>query len=310
MTNSFSVIYQQKSRESLSKPIKNYVQVFNLIIYSATGIVIVAILLGRSPLGFLTGLGAATATLMLVFRNTMASLAASILITNNDLIRVGDWVEIPQADADGTVVDIDLHQIKVQNWDKSISTIANQKFISESFKNWRGMSESGGRRIKRAILIDINTVHFLTGVEMDVLSQQTSLHGHLQDELDRMKSIASCADGLGSTRPVQPVTNLEMYRVYVVDICGRIPNTPGDAAQVRHLAPGPHGASLEIYCFSNDTDLLGYEAFHLKSLTISSRFCQNFDCGHSRNGQVTVRKRGRLPLSWLTELQQTPESAA
>ena len=127
--DSFSGVYHRTSPASMVKPIKSYVQIVTLIVYSITGVVIVAILLGRAPVVFLSGVGAAAAALMLVFRNTLVSLAASIQITSNDMVRIGDWVEIPHAGADGTVVDIDLHQVKVQNWDKTISTIANHKFI-------------------------------------------------------------------------------------------------------------------------------------------------------------------------------------
>ena len=260
--DSFSGVYHRTSPASMVKPIKSYVQIVTLIVYSITGVVIVAILLGRAPVVFLSGVGAAAAALMLIFRNTLVSLAASIQITSNDMVRIGDWVEIPHAGADGTVVDIDLHQVKVQNWDKTISTIANHKFINESFKNWRAMSESGGRRIKRAVLIDVNTVRFLSDEEIHELSRRESLHRHLRHEFDGTASRAPEADGCGSTGQVEPVTNLEMFRAYVEGYLRAHPKTHQEMPlMVRHLEPGPHGASIEIYCFLNDTQWHGYEAF-------------------------------------------------
>ena len=183
------------------------------------------------------------------------------------MVQIGDWVEIPHAGADGTVVDIDLHQVKVQNWDKTISTIANHKFINESFKNWRGMSESGGRRIKRAILIDVNTVRFLTDEEIHELSGRESLGRHLRHEFDGTASRAPEADGHGSTGEVEPVTNLEVFRAYVERYLRAHPKTHQEMPLiVRHLEPGPQGAPVEIYCFSNDTEWLGYEAFQSRLL--------------------------------------------
>ncbi len=134
-------IYVETFEAAKSRPIKGYLQVVALLAYMATGIVVISILADRSPVVFLSGLGALTAVLILVFRDTILSLVASLQIMSNDMIRIGDWVEMPQANADGDVVDIALHTVKIQNWDKTITTIPTHKFISESFKNWRGMSE-------------------------------------------------------------------------------------------------------------------------------------------------------------------------
>ena len=236
---SFGAVYHRTSPASVAKPIKSYMQVATLLIYVIAGIVIVAVLLGRSPVVFLSGVGALAAVLMLVFRNTLLSLAASIQITSNDIIRIGDWVEVPHANANGTVVDIDLHMVRVQNWDKTISTIPTHKLTGDSFKNWRAMSESGGRRVKRAILIDVNTVRFLADEEVAELS------------------------GSGpSGAQAREITNLEAFRAHVEGYLRAHPKTHREMTlMVRQLAPGPHGAPIEIYCFSNDTEWLGYEAF-------------------------------------------------
>lgn len=260
--DSFNAIYHRTSPASMAKPIKSYVQIVTLVVYSVAGVVIVAILLGRSPVVFLSGVGAAAAALMLVFRNTLVSLAASIQITSNDIVRIGDWVEVPHADADGTVIDIDLHQVRVQNWDKTVSTIATPKFISEPFKNWRAMSESGGRRVKRAILIDVTTVRFLPGEEIAELAGRESLRRWLPAGPEEPASWAPEPEVGGETGHVPPVTNLEMFRAYVEWYLRAHPDTHKEMPlTVRHLAPGPHGAPVEIYCFSSDTEWLGYEAF-------------------------------------------------
>ena len=258
--DSFSAVYHRTSPASVAKPIKSYVQVATLVIYVIAGVVIVAILLGRSPVVFLSGVGALAAVLMLVFRNTLLSLAASIQITSNDIIRIGDWVELPHANANGTVIDIDLHMVRVQNWDKTISTIPTHRLIGDAFKNWRGMSESGGRRIKRALLIDVNSVRFLGDEEIQVLSRSESGRGHLRHRLEDVarREAGDGAEGMSARR----LTNLEAFRAYVEGYLRAHPKTHQEMIlMVRQLAPGPHGVPIEVYCFSRDTDWLEYEAF-------------------------------------------------
>ncbi len=175
-------IYSASYSESKSRPIKGYLQVIGLVLYLAGGVVIVSILANRSPVVFLSGLGALTAVLMLVFRDTILSLVASMQIMSNDMIRIGDWVEMPQSNADGDVIDIALHTVKIQNWDKTISTIPTHKFISESFKNWRGMSESGGRRIKRSLSLDLSSVRFLDEEEIERLSRYETISDYMTEK--------------------------------------------------------------------------------------------------------------------------------
>jgi len=139
-------------------PIKGYLQIAGILVYVLGGILVVALLLDRSPWFFMTGLGAMTAVLMLVFRDTILSLVASIQLVSNDMVRIGDWVEMPKYGADGDVVDVALHTVKIQNFDKTITTIPTYKLIEDSFKNWRGMQESGGRRIKRSVSLDMNSL--------------------------------------------------------------------------------------------------------------------------------------------------------
>ena len=150
-----------------SRPIKGYLQLVKLAVGIVTVVVIITELFDQSPLIFLSGLGAMTAVLLLVFKDTILSLVASVQLTGNDMIRVGDWIEMPQYHADGDVIDIALHTVKVQNWDKTITTIPTHRLIEESFRNWRGMALAGGRRIKRSIFIDVNTIRFLETNEIE-----------------------------------------------------------------------------------------------------------------------------------------------
>ena len=257
-------IYNDSYAQAKSRPVKGYLQVLSLVAYLAAAIVAAALLAGRSPVVFLSGLGALTAVLMLVFKDTILSLAASVQIMSNDMVRIGDWVSMPQANSDGDVVDVALHTVKVQNWDKTISTIPTHKFISESFKNWRGMSESGGRRIKRSLRIDMNSVRFLTEQEVAALSRREVLRDYMrekQSELDRHN--AGRADADAETEPeLRRMTNLGTFRAYVHRYLEAHPATHKDMTLlVRQLAPGPEGVPIEIYCFSNDTAWANYEAF-------------------------------------------------
>ena len=257
-------IYTEAYAESKSRPIKGYLQVVSLIAYLAAGVVIVAILAGRSPVVFLSGLGALAAVLMLVFRDTILSLVASVQIASNDMIRIGDWVSVPQANSDGEVIDIALHTVKVQNWDKTISTIPTHKFISESFKNWRGMSESGGRRIKRGLRIDMGSVRFLSDDEVDTLSRREVLRDYMRERRADIDSYnAAKAGGDPTVIPeVRRLTNLGTFRAYVQKYLESHPQThKGMTLLVRQLEPGPQGVAIEMYCFSNDTAWANYENF-------------------------------------------------
>ena len=257
-------IYKESYAEAKSRPIKGYLQVVNLIAWLAAAVVIVSILVGRSPVVFLSGLGALAAVLMLVFRDTILSLVASVQMASNDMIRIGDWVSVPQANSDGEVIDIALHTVKVQNWDKTISTIPTSKFITESFKNWRGMSESGGRRIKRSLRIDMNSVRFLSDGEIDELSRRELLHDYMRDSVEGIARYneAKAAGNPGVIPEIRRLTNLGTFRVYVQKYLEAHPRTHRDMTLlVRQLAPGPEGIPIEVYCFSNDTAWANYEGF-------------------------------------------------
>jgi len=180
--NAVNELWQRRPDANM-RPIKGYVQVAKIVIYIIATILVIATLIDRSPLILLSGIGAMAAVLMLIFQDTLLSLVASVQITSNDIIRVGDWVEIPQLNADGAVIDIALHTVKVQNWDKTITTIPTKRFITDAFKNWRGMQESGGRRIKRSIFLDQNSVRFLSEEDCARLSHFRILKPYLDRKL-------------------------------------------------------------------------------------------------------------------------------
>ncbi|MCH8812324.1 MAG: mechanosensitive ion channel [Gemmatimonadetes bacterium] len=254
-------IYTESYAEAKSHPIKGYLQVVSLVLYVMAGILVVSILADLNPVVFLSGFGAIMAIVMLVFKDTILSLVASIQIMSNNMISLGDWVEMPQANADGDVIDIALHTVKIQNWDKTISSIPTHKFISESFQNWRGMTESGGRRIKRAIHIDMSTIHFLSNEEVAKLSRFEFLHDYLhakKKELDVANAREGPSEGVVPDQ--RRLTNVGTFRAYVLHYLHNHPTIHQDMTLlVRQLQPGPQGLPLEIYCFSNDTNWGNYE---------------------------------------------------
>ncbi|MEQ8331134.1 MAG: mechanosensitive ion channel family protein [Longimicrobiales bacterium] len=253
-------IYRERFDEARERPIKGYLQVLAIFVYVAAGIVVVAILADRSPVVFLSGLGALTAVLLLVFRDTILSLVASVQIMSNDMIRIGDWVEMPQNNADGDVIDIALHTVKIQNWDKTISTVPTHKFISESFKNWRGMSESGGRRIKRSLHLDMNTVRFLDDGEVERLGRYEFLQEYMSGKRALLDEVNQRDLGEDVIPERRALTNVGTFRAYVFEYLKRHPRVhQGMTVLVRQLAPTPQGLPIELYCFSADTAWAAYE---------------------------------------------------
>jgi miniconductance mechanosensitive channel len=248
--------------DAKSRPIKGYLQILKIVIYVGAGILVISTLLGQPPTLILGGFGAMTAVLLLVFKDTILSLVASIQITQYDMIAVGDWIEMPKYGADGDVIDIALHTIKIQNWDKTISTIPTHKFIEDSSKNWRGMSESGGRRIKRAFHLDATTVRFLTHEEIEKLGKYELLRDYIQEKLEEIGMYnAVKEEGNPELIPnVRRLTNIGTLRAYIVSYLRSHPKIhDGMTLIVRQLEPGPEGIPLQIYAFSNDTNWANYE---------------------------------------------------
>ncbi|MDY7218718.1 mechanosensitive ion channel family protein [Denitrificimonas sp. JX-1] len=258
-----NVLYMRR-RNAYLKPIKGYLQIIKIVIYAIATILIVATLIDRSPLILLSGLGAMAAVVMLIFQDTLLSLVASVQISSGDLIRVGDWVEMPQFNADGDVIDIALHTVKIQNWDKTITTIPTKRFISDSFINWRGMQESGGRRIKRSLYIDQHSIHFLTAEELEHARNFNLLKGYFDDKLDELnewnaKHVKSSA---GESLDSRKLTNIGTFRAYIDQYIRNHPgiHQSGMTLMVRQLSPTPEGLPMEIYCFTKTTAWTDYEA--------------------------------------------------
>jgi len=256
-----NAIYNETYEEARNRPIKGWLQVVAIFLYIAAGIVIVAILADRSPVVFLSGLGALTAVLLIVFRDTLLSFVASVQIMSNDMIRIGDWVEMPEAHADGDVIDIALHTVKVQNWDKTITTIPTYHFITESFKNWRGMSESGGRRIKRSLNLDLSSIHFLTAEELERLGRYEFLRDYMGGKRRELEEANRRAPEDPAVIPERRrLTNVGTFRAYVEHYLRSHPKLHKEMTLlVRQLQPSPEGLPLEIYCFTNDTAWAHYE---------------------------------------------------
>ncbi len=242
-------------------PLKGYVQIVKLVLFLAVGIIIVCYFLGLSPVGLLSGLGAMTALILLIFKDTILSFVASIQIVTNDLVRVGDWIEMPQCNADGDVIEIALYTIKVQNWDKTITTIPTYKLIQESFKNWRGMKLARGRRIKRAILIDQTSVRFLDKETINRLKKIQILKEYIEKkekELEEYNKAHNIDDSVLVNG--RRMTNLGTFRAYLTHYLKNHPRVRKDLTfMVRQLAPTPEGLPLEVYAFSSDTNWIRYE---------------------------------------------------
>ncbi|MDH4584764.1 mechanosensitive ion channel family protein [Pseudomonas sp. BN415] len=259
--NIVSSLYQRRKDAHL-RPIKGYVQVLKIAIFAIATILMIASLIDRSPLILLSGLGAMAAVLLLIFQDTLLSLVASVQITSSDIIRVGDWVEMPQLNADGDVIDIALHTVKVQNWDKTITTIPTKRFITDSFKNWRGMQESGGRRIKRCLYLDQNSVHFLREDDIARLHRFRLLDSYLKAKESELLSWNSQLDE-AARLPInsRQLTNLGTFRAYVEHYLRENLDIRKDMTLlVRQMAPTADGLPLELYCFTNTTAWARYEA--------------------------------------------------
>ena len=241
--------------------IKSYTQIGKLLINIFGIIVVIAVLTGNSPVYLLSGLGALTAVLILVFKDTILSLVSSVQISSNDLFKVGDWVEAPQFGADGDVIDIALHSVKIQNWDKTISVIPTNKLIDSSFKNWRGMAESGGRRIKRSINIDMSSIKFCTNEMIDRYIKYNVIANYLKVKLEEVQRF-NIENNITNESLIngRSLTNIGTFRAYIEGYL-RNHNKIHDEMTflVRQLSPSANGLPIEIYVFSNDTDWLNYE---------------------------------------------------
>ena len=244
-----------------TRSIKGYIQISKLVLAVICVVLVLSILMDRSPLWMISGLGALSAVLLLVFKDTLLSLVASTQLTSNDMLRIGDWIEMPQANADGFVKDIALHTVKVQNWDNTVTTVPTYKLFSESYRNYRQMFESGGRRIKRTLRIDAQSVRFLSEQDAQHLMKFKLLHDYLrgkQTDLERAN------EQLGELAQVpahrRRLTNIGTFRAYAVAYLRHNTEVRQDMAlMVRMMEPQAEGIPIEVYCFSALTAWVEYE---------------------------------------------------
>ena len=255
-------VYERRP-ESKNRPIKGYLQVVKIVVLCGAAIIVISVLIGESPIVLLGGLGAMAAVLLLVFKDTILSLVASVQLSSNDMLRVGDWIQMPSMNADGDVIDIALHTVKVQNFDKTITTIPTHRLISDAFINWRGMKNTGGRRIKRAVNLDQNTVRFLTEEEVEDLSRFRLLKPYLDAKKQELRewnerNLAEGEDWVNARR----ITNIGTLRAYAIAYLKDHPRVSdkGFMLMARQLAPTPQGVPLELYCFAATTEWPIYEA--------------------------------------------------
>jgi miniconductance mechanosensitive channel len=260
LISSLQDIYEAQDPErARSRPIKGYLQVAKIALFVLATVLVVAVLVDKSPLLLLSGFGAMTAVLLLVFKDTILSLVASVQISSNDMVRVGDWIEMPRYGADGDVIDVALHTVKVQNWDKTITTLPTHALIADSFRNWRGMSESGGRRIKRALPIDQGTVRYLADDEREGLSRFVLLQPYLEKKAAELAEWNAGREGRAPVN-LRRLTNLGSFRAYARAYLQAHPGIRDDMTLlVRQLDPGPQGLPIEVYCFTATTAWAEYE---------------------------------------------------
>jgi miniconductance mechanosensitive channel len=264
LLNALNDIYEANPQARM-RPIKGFIQLLQIAFMILGALLCISVLLNRSPVLLLSGFGAMTAVLLLVFKDTLLSLVASVQLTAQDLVRVGDWIEVPQFGADGDVVDVELHTIKVQNWDKTITTIPTHRLISDSFKNWRGMSASGGRRIKRALYIDASSIHFLTSEEIRRCKRFLLLEQYLEGKEEELAEynqelVSPAAAERDAEVNMRRLTNIGTFRAYAWRYLKQHPRIRQDMTLlVRQLSPGPQGVPIELYCFTGTTAWGEYE---------------------------------------------------
>ena len=244
-----------------TRSIKGYIQIGKLILMAVCTVLVLSILIDRSPLWMISGLGALSAVLLLVFKDTLLSLVASTQLTSNDMLRIGDWIEMPQCNADGFVKDIALHTVKVQNWDNTVTTVPTYKLFSESYRNYRHMFESGGRRIKRTIRIDAASVRFLTDDEAQGLMKFRLLHDYLQSKtLDIVQANQTLGELASVPANRRRLTNIGTLRAYALAYLKQNPEIRQDMAMmVRMMEPTSEGIPVEVYCFTAVTAWVEYE---------------------------------------------------
>ena len=293
-----------ESIESLkNKPIKGYVQIVKIIVTSFIAIIIFAIVTGQSVAYYISGLGALTAVLLLIFQDTILSFVASVQIGQNDIIKIGDWIEVPEFGADGDVVDIALHTVKVQNWDKTITTIPTSKIVNTSVKNWRAMSEYGGRRIKRSLLIDISSIKFLNKNEIEELVKLAPLKKYITSKIEEVDQYNSSIAESDNSQEIRRLTNIGTYRAYVESYLKQNSNLNTETMTflVRQLPSSPEGVPIEIYTFTNTTEWVKYEQIQSDIFDHLFAILPKFGLRVFQNGLLEAVAMKNLPFNQIDE---------
>ena len=293
-----------ESVESLkNKPIKGYVQIVKIIVTSFIAIIIFAIVTGQSVAYYISGLGALTAVLLLIFQDTILSFVASVQIGQNDIIKIGDWIEVPEFGADGDVVDIALHTVKVQNWDKTITTIPTSKIVNTSVKNWRAMSEYGGRRIKRSLLIDISSIKFLNKNEIEELVKLAPLKKYITSKIEEVDQYNSSIAESDNSQEIRRLTNIGTYRAYVESYLKQNSNLNTETMTflVRQLPSSPEGVPIEIYTFTNTTEWVKYEQIQSDIFDHLFAILPKFGLRVYQNGLLEAVAMKNLPFNQIDE---------
>ena len=253
-------VYSEKE-QFRDRPLKGLLQTVQVILFFIGGIIIVSILIDKSPMVLLTGLGASAAVLMLVFKDSIMGFVSGIQLSANNMLRVGDWIQMPKYGADGTVIEVTLNTVKVRTWDNTITTIPPYALVSDSFQNWRGMQESGGRRIKRSIRIDMNSVKFCTP-EMLAKYKKIQLLKDYIEETEKVIEDYNKEHGIDNSILVngRRQTNLGVFRAYLTNYLKSLPTVNQDlTCMVRQLQPTEQGIPLELYFFSAIKAWVPYE---------------------------------------------------
>ncbi|MDD2195976.1 MAG: mechanosensitive ion channel [Bacteroidales bacterium] len=246
---------------SKTRPINGYVQLVKIILYTLGGIVIISILINKSPAKLLYGMGASAAILMLVFKDTILGLVASVQVSANNMVKPGDWIEMPSRGADGAVLEITLNTVKVQNWDRTISTFPTYALVSESITNWKGMEESNGRRIKRSVYIDMSSVKFCSPELLEKLKRIHLIKDYIEQRTKEIEEFNKKM-GFDTSLPIngRRMTNLGVFRQYLQSYLKMNSSINSEATQmVRQLQPTERGIPVEIYCFSAEKAWVVYE---------------------------------------------------
>lgn len=243
------------------RPIKGYIQIIKIVLYSFMTVLIIGIIFGQTVWSILTGLGAFTAVLILIFRDTILNFIASMQISSYDLVRVGDWIEAPKFGADGDVIDISLMIVKVQNFDKTITIIPTYKLIEETFKNWRGMQQSGVRRIKRAVYIDQTSIRFCTKEMLDRFEKISIIEKYIKEKrAETEKENYESGIDLNNLVNGKRLTNIGTFRAYLIEYLRQRNDISKEFSfQVRQMPASPDGLPIEIYAYATKTNFVDYE---------------------------------------------------